>query len=778
MADSIVITFDGVDNTGAATGTAVSNITKLGQAVQKVGGSSPDSVMNKWTKSQYAAAEAGSLLTDKAISLSNAINAGKMTTEQARKEYSAFEGQMKRNVWQTMTVGEKYQVVSQKLQNMQAGMLKIGIASAGVFAAGKALYNFAESGAELEFTRTKFDRLAQSAGTVGNVFMSQLRVATKGTVSDMQLAKNASDLFQLGLAGSSEEAIRLSKVQTALGMDTGELTLALANQSKRRLDQLGLSLTKFNEIEARLRDAGMSKEAAFKEAFLQTAEQTVVTTGNQADSNYGNFLRLKASGANLLDAAKLKAPNMGLGWMFGGDTVSQTANKVSMFMNGISNLMSGNTVFDMSGGLGAPSWVRRAGLQDKSALWDRSKQNQFGPVTARNGAVAGLSALQNYTAMAYKYGSAAQGGLGAVPPEAQATVDYAKLLSGSLAMTKQNQSYLNSVQKIHEQYSDKQYVREQFRNDVQKLREELAKTGDYQKYYEETGKLSAAFKDGSFAAQKEAEQVGELNKQMEQSAAAFALNLMSQDEAFDPEKAYDFAAATGQITQKAADQYKAFSKVKDALAGNTLNAQQAALAVKNVSGDVKALNGMTVSTYIDVYIRTHGSMIDFGTVGAGSEDTKRRGGGIGFASGTTNVGRAGIYDVGEMGYEKMVIRPDGSVAIIPHELARKMDSFGIGADAGFAVGTGDAGGGGGLAPSGYKYLKSRIRPAITSRRTASEETQVVQTQVDTMQTTVKGLNDAVDRMSKAFANSKTELGEHSIRRIGEEVGLQFKKVRG
>ena len=196
----------------------------------------------------------------------------------ARVEAAAYEKQIKQAAWQSLTFGEKYQSVSNRV-NDAAKKFGVGLAlftgtAVAMGMAGKKVYEFAKSGAEIEYTTQKFNRLTASVGGVSDVFMNQLRGATKGTVSDMALAKQASDMFQLGLAGTTQEAVRLSKVQTALGMDTGELTLALANQSKRRLDQLGLSLTKFNEIEAKLKASGMSNQAAFKEAFLQTAEQS------------------------------------------------------------------------------------------------------------------------------------------------------------------------------------------------------------------------------------------------------------------------------------------------------------------------------------------------------------------------------------------------------------------------------------------------------------------------------------------------------------------------
>ena len=215
--------------------TVKSSLTDVKNQMTSTGGTmfTASGALSGWTKANYAAADAGGKLVDKAVSLQRAVESGSMSAAQATKEYRAYEAQMKSGVWQQMNFGEKAQVVRQRLQEVQAQMLKFGAAGAGVLYAGKQVYDFAKSGAELEYTQTRFERLTKSVGGVSSVFMNQLKVATKGTVSDMGLAKQAADMFQLGLAGSTEEAVRLSRVQTALGMDTGELTLALANQIGR-----------------------------------------------------------------------------------------------------------------------------------------------------------------------------------------------------------------------------------------------------------------------------------------------------------------------------------------------------------------------------------------------------------------------------------------------------------------------------------------------------------------------------------------------------------------
>lgn len=459
----------------------------------------------------------------------------------------------------------------------------------GVGYAGKQIYQFAKSGAELEYTKMRFDRLAESVGTTGDVFMNRLRVATKGTVSDMQLAKNGADLFQLGLARTADEAVRLSKVQTALGMDTGELTLALANQSKRRLDQLGLSLTKFNEIEKKLKEQGLSKEDAFREAFLQTAEQTVVITGNKADTQAGDFQRLEAGAMNLWNTVKTSAPSAGMGWMFGGDSVSETAKKVGMFMNGMASLMAGNTVWDFSGGLGADSWVRAAGAQDKSSLWSKQGTSRFvsggmGGTKETFDAITGLSALQSYTAMAYKYGGPGGGpqqGPEITPP------DYAAMTEGGMKLTQVNEQYTQSLDELNVKLAEQQALMDKY-----------AKYGETSKKYKEAKENADGLKTS----------ISDLEASQDQQGAAFMLSLLQQQEGTE-QLQYDFAAASGLITKGAADQYKAIDKVSKAFQDQNINAEQATELINAISGNIAALNGYSAQTYIDIYIRTHGEFV-------------------------------------------------------------------------------------------------------------------------------------------------------------------------
>lgn len=169
---------------------------------------------------------------------------------------------------------------------------------------GKAVYDFTKQGAQLEFMAGKFDRLSLAAGTTSDVLLNDLRKATQGTRSDMELMASAGDFMSLGLAKTSDEVIRLTTVAGALNMDMNQLVLTLANQTTMRFDQLGVSVDGFKEKVAGLEAAGMSANDAFKEAFLQQAEAQIQKVGNAADSSLGGLMQMESAFKNLSDVMK------------------------------------------------------------------------------------------------------------------------------------------------------------------------------------------------------------------------------------------------------------------------------------------------------------------------------------------------------------------------------------------------------------------------------------------------------------------------------------------
>jgi len=174
---------------------------------------------------------------------------------------------------------------------------------AGKLAEGiKKVYDTAREGAELEYARQRFDNLSESIGTTSRLLLGDMRVATKGTISDFELMGSASDLMALGLAKSHDEVIRLTTVSGALGMNMNQLVLALTNQSTMRFDQLGISVDGFDAKVKKLEATGLSAGDAFKEAFITQAEEALFLQGSMADMTIGDFTRMESSFKNFSDA--------------------------------------------------------------------------------------------------------------------------------------------------------------------------------------------------------------------------------------------------------------------------------------------------------------------------------------------------------------------------------------------------------------------------------------------------------------------------------------------
>lgn len=202
------------------------------------------------------------------------------------------------------------------MSEVALGMAKIVGVAAGVGYAAKQIYDFGRAGAELEFTRTRFDRLAESIGTTSDALLEDLHTATRGMYSDSELLASAGNLMALGLAKTHDEAVRLATVSGGLNMNMNQLVLTLTNMTTMRFDALGVSTDGFKEKMKALEEQGYSTNDAFKEAFLQQAEMQLEKVGNAADTNLGSFMRLEAQMKNNIDRMKEMSAE-GLGPMIG-----------------------------------------------------------------------------------------------------------------------------------------------------------------------------------------------------------------------------------------------------------------------------------------------------------------------------------------------------------------------------------------------------------------------------------------------------------------------------
>ena len=209
---------------------------------------------------------------------------------------------------------------------------------AAVGLAIREVYEDLKEGAELEYTRTKFDNLAESIGIVSDALLVDLREATRGTVSDAELVAGAANFMALGLADTHEEVVRLTTVAGALGMNMNQLVLTLTNQTTMRFDQLGVAVEGFDEKVKALEDSGLSAQEAFTEAFLQQAEEQIQRVGNISETSAGKIMQMESAFKNLGDAIKLSM----------ADTMDVFAPAMATLANNITNNVNiGNEFTDV-----------------------------------------------------------------------------------------------------------------------------------------------------------------------------------------------------------------------------------------------------------------------------------------------------------------------------------------------------------------------------------------------------------------------------------------------
>ena len=170
--------------------------------------------------------------------------------------------------------------------------------------AAKKAFDFADEGAQLLLTEERFNRLAESIGTTGDVLAEELDIALKGTMSTMEGMALATDFLSLGLVKNQEEAIRLTKVAGDLGMNMNQLVLTLTNQTTMRFDSLGVAVDGFQEKVDKLKEAGYAADEAFRLAFVEQAEDQIAKVGAVADTAAGEFMQLKSAWTDYVDATK------------------------------------------------------------------------------------------------------------------------------------------------------------------------------------------------------------------------------------------------------------------------------------------------------------------------------------------------------------------------------------------------------------------------------------------------------------------------------------------
>ena len=196
------------------------------------------------------------------------------------------------------------------LKSLSSAIIPVATALAAAGIAAKQAYQVISEGAQLELAEIRFNRLATSIGTTGDALMKDLAPAVGGMMSNAETMGLAGDLMSLGLAKTSEEAIRLTGVASQLGMNMNQLVLTLTNKTTMRFDALGVAVDGFDAKVKTLEATGMSADEAFKWAFIEQAEGQIERVGSVAETTAGELMKLEAGLANLKDEAKKSAASL------------------------------------------------------------------------------------------------------------------------------------------------------------------------------------------------------------------------------------------------------------------------------------------------------------------------------------------------------------------------------------------------------------------------------------------------------------------------------------
>jgi hypothetical protein len=244
----------------------------------------------------------------------NAIYRGQAAFAKAQSDLANLENKSRGAAAQAGTA------INNATSKIGAGFSKLASSSAGPFllAAGmgaatmaiKGTYAALGQGADLVYAQEQFNKLTVSINSTSDAMMGKLKDATSGLMTNAQMVASANQIMSLGLAKTEEDVVRLVNVAGKLGWDAQTMVLTFANNSKMRLDSLGLSVEDVTTRMEKLKAAGMDADKAFDLAVIEAGEAKIELLGDKADSTAGRLKTFEVALANAGDAAKIALANM------------------------------------------------------------------------------------------------------------------------------------------------------------------------------------------------------------------------------------------------------------------------------------------------------------------------------------------------------------------------------------------------------------------------------------------------------------------------------------
>lgn len=265
------------------------------QAQQSIGGLGQ---VAKKTDLELAMARQNTVRYQTAVrSMAKEVNGGKISVEAAEEKLRAMRQELGIGETVTKKSGLRWTELASQVQLAQQA---VGAAGA-VF---QKTWQIVGEGSQLELAEGRFDRLAAKIGTTSDALLGGFKAATGGMISNSEMIASATQAIELGLADSEEGIIRWGRVIGELNLPMQQVLMTTANDSRQRLDALGLSVSDVEKRTKAYTDAGIEASKAFDMAVLDALEMRLETLGSAVGTTAGSMQQLEATWQNLTDAGK------------------------------------------------------------------------------------------------------------------------------------------------------------------------------------------------------------------------------------------------------------------------------------------------------------------------------------------------------------------------------------------------------------------------------------------------------------------------------------------
>lgn len=210
---------------------------------------------------------------------------------------------------------------------------------------GEAAYDLGVLGAEAERVEVSFERLA-GGGVIADTMLEDLKEATNGTRSEMELMQGATNLMALGFGDTAAELGQITRNVEALGGRFGGtmqiFQLMMSNNSLARIDSFGIGVEEATERIEAFKEAGMGDGEAFDTAILELMNEKYEELGGTIEDNVTNIDRSKAAWQDLrAEMGQFLSGGVGeANALFGGLTrnLADTLGGINDLADGIDNI--------------------------------------------------------------------------------------------------------------------------------------------------------------------------------------------------------------------------------------------------------------------------------------------------------------------------------------------------------------------------------------------------------------------------------------------------------